>query len=843
DKRLAMMTEDHPIDYGDFEGIIPEGQYGGGTVLLWDRGTWEPLEDPHQGLRKGALKFRLDGEKLKGKWTLVRIKGRDPREEGRTWLLIKERDELVRSSKVYSITEDRPQSVASGRTLEQIAADRDRVWNSNRGMAAEARTRSPRAARVARTGAKATATAPARRPATARRDLAVAAAAVPGARKGPLPAKIAAQLATLVDEPPKGAEWLHEMKFDGYRILARLQDGRARLLSRNGKDWTAHFPTVVAAVEELPAKAALLDGEVAVVLPTGTTSFQALQNALSGPDQGPGQLAYFLFDLIHLEGLSLARAPLEERKTMLRDVLGTARPGSPLRYSDHVAGSGVEFFKQACALGVEGIVSKRRDAPYEPGRSRSWLKVKCLQRQEFVIGGYTDPEGSRVGLGALLLGVHDADGTLEFAGKVGTGFTSRVLDDLRKKLTPRAQPTSPFKQARIPGVTRAHWVRPELVAEVAFTEWTSDGRLRHPSFQGLREDKDPKDVTHERPRPVEDVADPPEVADPPAKRPARARSREGEELSAKRGPKTGGEEVVAGVRLTHPDRVLYPPQGITKRDLARLYETIADWILPHVKGRPLTLVRCPEGAEKGCFYMKHSGVWAPEALRRVKIQEKTKVGEYLVVDDLQGLVSLVQMGILEIHTWNALADDIERPDRVVFDLDPDPSVGWDRVTLAAQALRERLQALSLECFVKTTGGKGLHVVVPLRPASTWDESFSFSRALSEEMEREKPEAYTTSMPKAQRRGRILIDYLRNNRGNTSVAAYSTRARAGAPLSAPITWEELQRGIKPDQFHVGNIRARLESLKADPWKGYGTVRQRITAAVRRRLGLSPEGGRP
>ncbi len=820
DKRLAMMTEDHPIDYGDFEGIIPEGQYGGGTVLLWDRGTWEPLEDAHQGLRKGALKFRLDGEKLEGKWTLVRIKGRDPREEGRTWLLIKERDDRVRSSKVYSITEDRPQSVATGRTLEEIAADRDRVWNSNRGMAAEARARSPRAARVARTTMKTTA----------------AAAAVPGTRKAPLPAKIAAQLATLVDEPPKGAEWLHEMKFDGYRILARLQDGRARLLSRNGKDWTAHFPTVAAAVEELPAKAAILDGEVAVVLPSGMTSFQALQNALTGPDHGPGQLAYFLFDLIHLEGLSLVGAPLEARKTMLRDMLGTPRTGSPLRYSDHVAGSGAEFFMQACALGVEGIVSKRRDARYEPGRSRSWLKVKCLHRQEFVIGGYTDPEGSRVGLGALLLGVYDAGGDLEFAGKVGTGFTSKVLDDLRKKLTSRAQPTSPFKQARTAGITRAHWVRPELVAEVAFTEWTSDGRLRHPSFQGLREDKNPKDVTHERPRPVKDVADAPEVAAPPAKRPARARSREGQELSAKRGPKAGGEEVVAGVRLTHADRVLYPPQGITKRDLARLFETIADWILPHVKGRPLTLVRCPEGAEKGCFYMKHSGVWAPEALRRVKIQEKTKIGEYLVVDDLQGLVSLVQMGILEIHTWNALADDIERPDRVVFDLDPDPSVGWDRVTVAALALRERLHALSLECFVKTTGGKGLHVVVPLRPASTWDESFSFSRALSEEMEREKPQAYTTSMPKAQRRGRILIDYLRNNRGNTSVAAYSTRARPGAPVSAPITWEELQRGIKPDQFHVGNIRARLESLKADPWKGYGTVRQRITAAVRRRLGL-------
>ena len=833
DKRLAMMTEDHPIDYGDFEGIIPAGQYGGGTVVLWDQGTWEPLEDPHQGLRKGALKFRLDGKKLKGKWTLVRIKGKDPREEGKTWLLIKERDELVRSSKVYSITEDRPESVTTGRTLEQIAADRDRVWNSNRGMAAELRAGSARASRAARAEKTKAPPGAARRPAAVRRDLAAAAAAIPGARKAPLPAKMAAQLATLVDEPPQGAEWLHEMKFDGYRILARLQDGRARLWSRNGKDWTAHFPAVAAAVEALPVQTALLDGEVAIVLPNGTTSFQALQNALAGQDQG--RLAYFLFDLVHLQGYSLARVALEERKNLLKDVLGPPATESPLRYSDHVTGSGAEFYEQACGLGIEGIVSKRRDAPYEPTRSRSWLKVKCLKRQEFVIGGFTDPEGSRVGLGALLLGVYDKDGRLEFAGKVGTGFTAKVLDDVYKKVAAREQRESPFEQAKIPGITRAHWVKPELVGEVAFTEWTSDGRLRHPSFQGLRADKNPKDVVREQPRAVAEVA-PPENADPPAKRPARSRSPEGEKLGTKRGPKTGGEEKVAGVRLTHPDRVLYPPQGITKHDLALFYEAIAKWILPHLKGRPLTLVRCPEGAQKDCFYMKHTGVWAPEALRRVKIQEKTKVGEYLVADDLAGLVSLVQMGILEIHTWNALADTIEQPDRVVFDLDPDPSVGWDRVVAGAQALRGRLQDLGLESFVKTTGGKGLHVVVPLRP-STWEESFAFSRALSDEMEKAEPRAYTTSMSKAQRRGRIFLDYLRNNRGSTSVAAYSTRARAGAPVSAPITWKELERGVAPDQFHVGNMRERLESLAADPWKGYGTVRQRITASIRRTLHLT------
>jgi bifunctional non-homologous end joining protein LigD len=827
DKRLAMMTEDHPVEYGGFEGIIPEGQYGGGTVLLWDHGTWEPLEDPHQGLRKGSLKFRLDGEKLRGKWALVRIKGREARDEGKTWLLIKERDDEVRSASVHDITRERPESVTTGRTLEQIAADRDRVWNSNRGEKGEVRADagevrgSTRAARVARAKPAA---AP-RRPPTARRDLARAAAAVPGARKAALPTRVAAQLATLVDEAPPGEQWLHEMKFDGYRILARVEDGRARLLSRNGKDWTAQFPAVAEAVEGLPVRTALLDGEVAIVLPDGTTSFQALQNALAGPAEG--RLAYFLFDLVHLEGVSLAAARLEDRKALLREVLGTPAAGSPLRYSDHVVGSGQEFHRKACALGVEGIVSKLREAHYEPTRSRSWLKVKCLRRQEFVIGGYTDPEGSRVGLGALLVGVHDPEGRLQFAGKVGTGFSDKVLQDLRRRLTALAQPESPFKEARIPGVTRAHWVRPDLVGEVQFTEWTSDGRLRHPSFQGLRADKDPREVVREVPGPVKEAA--------PA-RPHRGRSREGEALGSKRGPRTGGEDHVAGVRLTHPDRVLYPPQGITKRDLAVFYESIAGWILPHVKGRPLTLVRCPEGAEKGCFYMKHSGVWAPPALRRVKIQEKTKVGEYLVADDLAGLVSLVQMGILEIHTWNAVADEIERPDRVVFDLDPDPSVGWDRVVEAAQTVRQRLDALGFESFVKTTGGKGLHVVAPLRPASTWEESFAFSRAVAEEMETRQPKAFTTAMPKARRRGRILVDYLRNNRGNTSIAAYSTRARPGAPVSAPVTWKELAEGVAPDQFHVGNLRPRLEALKADPWKGYATVRQRITAAVRKQLGL-------
>jgi bifunctional non-homologous end joining protein LigD len=569
-------------------------------------------------------------------------------------------------------------------------------------------------------------------------------------------------------------------------------------------------------VARLPARAALLDGEVAVVLPNGTTSFQALQNAMGGGDEG--ELAYFVFDLLHLEGHDLTGATLEDRKRALSALLRAAGDPGTIRFSDHVVGEGEAFHRSACGLGLEGIISKRRDARYEGGRGRSWLKVKCLRRQEFVIGGWTDPEGSRVGIGALLLGVYDDAGELAFAGKVGTGFTAKTLRDLERRLAPLARPTSPFAKARIPGVTRTHWTEPKLVAEVQFTEWTGDGRLRHPSFQGLREDKAAREVVREREAPA--VADPPGAAAP---RPARGPSRAGKEAE------------VAGVKLTHADRVVFDGPKVTKLDLARYYERIADRILPQIEGRPLTLVRGPEGASKPTFYMKHSGVWAPESLRRVAIQERTKVGEYLVVDDLAGLVSLVQMGILEIHTWNSTARALEKPDRVVFDLDPDPSVPWTRVADAARLLRARLEDLGLASFLKTTGGKGLHVVAPLRPGATWEDSFAFTRGISEQIERAAPREFTTEIPKAARKGKILIDYLRNNRGNTSVAAYSTRAKPTAPIATPIAWDELTPSLRPDHYTLANIDERLRRLKKDPWADYGRVRQRLTAAARKAAG--------
>jgi bifunctional non-homologous end joining protein LigD len=616
------------------------------------------------------------------------------------------------------------------------------------------------------------------------------------------------QLATLVKEPPRGDEWLHEIKFDGYRIGCRIRNGRTTLISRNGKDWTHAFPEIVAAAAKLATTDALLDGEVAMVLPDGKTSFQALQNASSATASGArATIAYFVFDLLRLDGERLTALPIEQRKQRLRALIGNRQTGR-IRYSNHVDGRGDEFFAQACRVGLEGIISKRRGQPHRSGRHPDWLKTKCVLRQEFVIGGFTDPEGMRAGLGALLIGYYE-DGRLVFSGKVGTGFTQKLALDLRRRLDAMEQRSSPFDPLPPRAVSRnAHWVKPALVGEVEFTEWTSDGKIRHPSFQGLRLDKKPGEVVREKAASLEAV------------RPVAGEGRQ-------RTARTDARAMVAGVAVSHPDRRVYPDPPLTKLDVAKYYESIEDWIVPHVEGRPLTLVRCPEGIGSGCFFMKHSQVWAPAALRRVRIQEKTKVGEYLIADDLAGVVGLVQMGILEIHTWNSVYEDVERPNRLVIDLDPGAKVSWPRVVHAARAVRAALEALDLESFVKTTGGRGLHVVVPLRPQADWAACLAFARALGEALERSSEGEYTTDFAKAGRADKILIDYLRNNRTNTSIAAYSTRARAGAPVSVPLTWDELRNSLKPEAFTVLTVPARLKRLKADPWKGYWSSRQRLT----------------
>lgn len=826
DKRLAMETEDHPIEYGGFEGSIPKGQYGGGTVLLWDRGTWSPESDPREGYRKGALSFQLQGEKLRGGWALIRIKARERRSEGRTWLLVKEKDRFARPGAGSKLIEERSESVASGRDMDAIAAESDAVWESNRALQGKSRGR----------GATARSKGPLReskrisRGATGLVSPRSAAAMTPGrvagARKGRPPRRAAPQKPTLVTSPPSGDEWLHEMKFDGYRVLARAIGGRVRLFSSTGSDWTKRLPTVARGVAALGADV-ILDGEAAALREDGTTSFQDLQAAMG---EGDERVVYFVFDLLYWDGYDLTGAPLEARKEALSALLGRARgkEASVVRYSQHVPGHGEEFFRSACGMSLEGVVSKRRDAPYEPGRSRSWLKVKCVKEQEVIVGGYTDPAGSRTGIGALLVGVRDG-GRLRYAGKVGTGYTRAVLEDLRRKLKALEKPKSPF-EGRVPGAARAHWVEPRLVAQVRFTEWTRDGRLRHPTFEGLRLDKKAKEVVREEPRSTGAVIG---AGDDAPSRSSKARAAAVARKSGRSAGEPRDEAQVGGVRITHPDRVIDPASGLTKGDLARYYDAIADRILPHLADRPLSLVRCPEGIAGECFYSKHAGrVSVPPELRRVRIREKTKTDEYLIADTKEALLGLVQIGVLEVHTWNARHEKLETPDRIVLDLDPGPGVSWTRVIEAALEVRQALSAKGLRSFVKTTGGKGLHVVAPLVPAAGWDICFGFARSLVQDMARGSPRAYVTVMSKAERRDRIFIDYLRNNRGATSVAAYSTRARANVPISTPIGWDELDSRLSPDTFTVSNLQERLSALRRDPWAGYASLRQSLPAERKR-----------
>jgi bifunctional non-homologous end joining protein LigD len=894
EKRLAVQVEDHPIEYGGFEGIIPPGEYGGGTVQLWDRGTWTSLEgEPFEAWRKGKLKLDLHGEKLRGGWTLVRMTGARAGDNHENWLLIKEKsDPTARPGTDDELVRKQVASVASGRTIEEIAADPDRVWGpdgatelkpaakkgakgkgaakghgaADRGAAKNIAAPGSAAKNIAAHGGAAkgiaagkpaaprkggTTKPPAPRKATApaRRRLRDLAASVPGARRGLLPRTIEPELATLVSEPPAGSQWLHEIKFDGYRVVCEVTRGQARLLTRHGKDWTDRFAPVAAAAAELPVDSVALDGEVTVLLPDGKTSFQALQEVLGdGGGLAGAAMVYFVFDLLYLDGYDLRPAPLGERKEALRRLLETAGATAgkgPLRLSDHVTGQGEDFYRQACRFGLEGIVSKRIDLPYHAGRSKDWLKVKCLQRQEMVIGGFTEPEGARTGLGALLLGAYEG-GKLVYAGKVGTGFTAQLLVELRRRLQRIERQAPPFANPPRGAEARgARWVEPKLVCEVAFTEWTRDGFLRHPAFQGLREDKDAREVRRELPEALPGAPAKSAAAEPAARlahrtavSPAPAASR----ADAHRAPhrpasaRSQGAEV-AGVRLTHPDKVLYPDRGLTKRDLARYYERIASWILPHLADRPLVLVRCPEGQAGECFYQKHLTGQFPDAVQRVAIEEGGKTVSYGAIDSLPGLVSLVQMGVLEVHIWGAHRDQVERPDYAVFDLDPDLGLPWERVVQAALELRDLLAGTGLRSFLKSTGGKGLHVVLPLARRHTWDEVKGFTRAVAEGMAASAPDRYTTNPLKARRKGRIYVDFLRNGRGSTSIAAYSTRSRPGAPVSTPLAWDELEGGVRADTYTIENLPDRLESLAADPWEEMSQVKQSLTAAMKRRWGVT------
>ncbi len=799
DKRLAMRVEDHPVEYGSFEGVIPEGEYGAGAVVLWDRGTWTPVVEPGLALKKGELKFQLHGEKLAGKWALVRIKGDDPK----AWLLVKDKDEHARTAAELDIVSARPESVLSGRGLAEVAAERDRLWHS----------------KVVGAGGKAEPGGPAEGDGGARLRLAELAGAV----RGPLPRTQPLALAMVVEAPPAGDDWLHEIKHDGYRIVARMEEGEVRLVSRNGKDWTKEFPQVARAVGRLPAGTALLDGEVAAVLPNGATSFQALQRRTS--DQA-APLVYFAFDLLHLDGWDLREVSLEERKEVLRCLLESAP--AALRFSDHVRGQGAEFFQKAREAGLEGVVSKRAGAPYREGRGGDWRKAKCRLSQEVVIGGFTLSSDGRASIGALLVGLFEGE-QLVYAGKVGSGFNDRLLGDLQHRLEARRRKTCPF--AEVPAELRrgVHWVEPDLVAQVEFTEWTDEGRMRQPVFLGLRDDREARHVVRERPGTVEGGG----VDTVAAGRPWEALRRHATRTYA-----ASGEEVVdlLGVRLTHPDRVYYPDLGFTKLDLALYYVTIADAVLPHLDGRPLTLVRCPDGVGGETFYQKHPGFWTPPQVRRFVVPGKSE--EHLFVDSVPGLVALAQAGILEIHPWNSRVARLEEPDQVIFDLDPDESLPFSRVAAAARRVRALLSERGLESFVKTTGGKGLHVCVPLEPERGWEELEEFTRAVALRLARDEPGTFTTNLLKSHRKGKVYVDYLRNVRGANAVGAFSTRARGGAPVSVPVDWDELDRLSGPTDFTVAEVPLRVlgwaSGRAVDPWARYRKLRQRVPASLTRDL---------
>jgi bifunctional non-homologous end joining protein LigD len=780
-KRLAVHVEDHPLAYGKFEGVIPKGQYGGGTVMLWDQGSWEPQADHpdvHKDYASGKLKFVLHGDRLKGGWTLVRMRSHRPGDRGDNWLLIKENDEYAKPGDNDEFLADAVESVASGKNMAQIADPKAKVWNSNR---ADGKPEKP---------AKTAKRAPARK--------APAIGKVAGAKTAPLPKFVEPELATLTATPPEGADWLHEIKIDGYRVFCRRDGDKVNFLTRSGQDWTKRFGRLADEIRALPGKQFALDGEIAVLDAKGRSNFGDLQGELS--EERDSKLTLIAFDLLYLDGKDLRGAPLTERKRVLRALLPLEAETAALRYSDHIEGSGDVIFKEAVRRGLEGIVSKRAGAPYRSGRVGDWLKAKCVQRQEFVIGGFTEGEKARKGgIGSLLLGYYEG-AALRYAGHVGTGFTARSAVELRDRLMRMKIAKPAYVEVPAEGRVGAIWVKPELVGEVEFTNWTGDGVLRHPSFQGLREDKPAKSIGRER------------VGAPPAKKAANPAN------------------AVAGVIVTHPDRKVFPEGGITKLDLARYYESVAEWMVPEVAGRPLSLLRCPEGIAGDCFFQKHFDTGMKD-IERVTVKEEHATREYLVARDARDLVALAQEGIIEIHPWGAPADDPDAPDRIILDLDPAPELPFSRVIEGAKTLRKMLSRLKLTSFVKTTGGKGLHVVVPVKRDVDWEQLKNFSQAVALILVESAPDKFTANPLKRERKGRIFVDYLRNARGSTAVAAYSVRARAGAPVAMPVRWEELERGFDPARFDLKTVPKLLAARRADPWAEIGKVKQSISAAIK------------
>jgi bifunctional non-homologous end joining protein LigD len=752
EKRLAVQVEDHPLEYGDFEGTIPKGEYGGGAVIVWDRGSWKPVGDAEKGLAKGHLEFELDGDKLHGRWHLVRMAGK-PREKRVNWLLIKGDDAFARDADDPDILEERPESVKTGRAVEEVAGEPP-GWSSKTGRIERAKP--PK-----------------------------------GARQAPFPGFVEPELATLRPAPPSGSRWVHEIKFDGYRLQAHVRGGEARLLTRSGLDWSERFGSAVpAALAALPVGEAILDGELVVETARGESDFGALQADLA--EGRTDRFLFYAFDLLYLDGWDWRGAPLGERKARLEALLAGCVP--VLRYSEHFEEEGEIILRHACRLSLEGVVSKLAARPYRSGRSGDWVKSKCAERQEFVVAGYVPSTTAPDAIGSLVLGQWDA-GRLVHAGRVGTGFSAKVARELFRRLEGIRREGAPFAERLSADARRnVRWVEPELVAEVEFRAWTADGLVRHASFRGLREDKPAAEVVREGDRPAE------------APRPA------------------------VTVRLTHPDRVYWKDAGVTKEGLAAYYSEVWRWMAPRVVHRPLALLRCPEGTAKQCFVQKHA--WRGQS-KHIEVRPDPIEGEtVLAIGDLDGLIALVQGAALEVHTWQATVDDLERPDQIVMDLDPGEGVPWERVIAGAREVRERLEAAGLAAFVKTSGGKGLHVVAPLHPEAGWGAVKEFARGIAAAMASDTPDRFVATIAKSKRKGRILVDYLRNARGSLAVAPYSSRARDGAPVSMPLTWDELDPGIGPAYFTVRNAPARMLNLASDPWGDFDASRAPLAGAQRR-----------
>jgi bifunctional non-homologous end joining protein LigD len=778
DKRLAVHVEDHPLDYGGFEGTIPEGEYGGGTVMLWDEGTWEPIGDPHEGMDKGDLKFVLHGKRMKGEWVLVHMKGQDVKKRDgsvrENWLLIKHRDEYAAESD--GLTEKFTTSVETGRDLGGIAKGNKPRRKS---AALDAPTK-------VWTGGKARA----------------------------LPEFQPPELATLTDEIPTGSDWLFEMKYDGYRALAAIAGDQVRIYTRNANDWTEQFRDLVGPLSKLTKGDALIDGEI-VAFKDGRTDFQTLKDALSSG----APLTYFAFDLLELDGEDLRKLPLTERKGRLRKLIGKRSNKDPIQFSDHIEGHGQAFYTAMCEGGYEGMVAKLGRSHYIGERTREWLKIKCSKRQEFVIGGWR-PSEKKSTFASLLLGTWE-DGKLVYRGRVGTGFNARSAADLQTRMDKLARKTSPFADAPRDISRRAKWIEPELVGEVEFTEFTPEGYLRHPSFQGLREDKKSKAVKLETPVPAPARAKPSVKA---KRAQARGKALEQVALTDEIGLEAAER---AGIKLTHPDKIVYAPD-VTKAKLAAYYAAVAGRMLPHIAKRPLSLVRLPTGSNKP-FFQKHDSGGFPDAFKKVKIAETTGPTDiYFYIEDVSGLIGGVQMSTEEFHIWGSHIDNLEKADRIIFDIDPDEGLDFEATKQAARDFRDKLGELGLTTYAMVTGGKGIHVIAPLRATLEWPDVKAFCHGFAEKVAAEEPDRFTANIRKVNRKGRMFVDYLRNERGSTAVCPFSTRAKPGPSCAVPVGWDELDRLEHANVFGLAEAAARAQA--ADPWHDYFKVRQSITKAM-------------